>query len=134
MSAVVCDTHTLIWYSSGSSQLSLSSLKALEETEKSGQPIYIPSIVIIEMCYLVEKKTITQSDYEKILSEIRDPSTALTVSELSFEIAEAVTRIPRETVPDMPDRIIAATALSLGIPLVTRDKKIRALSNIVTIW
>ena len=42
MSAVVFDTHTLIWYSSGSSQLSLSSLKALEETEKSGQPIYIP--------------------------------------------------------------------------------------------
>jgi predicted nucleic acid-binding protein len=33
----------------------------------------------------------------------------------------------------MPDRIIAATALSLGLPLVTRDGKIRA-SNVITIW
>jgi predicted nucleic acid-binding protein len=34
----------------------------------------------------------------------------------------------------MPDRIIAATAFYLGIPLVTRDLRIQALTNIQTIW
>ncbi len=34
----------------------------------------------------------------------------------------------------MPDRIIAATAFSLGIPLVTRGLRIQALTTIVTIW
>ena len=34
----------------------------------------------------------------------------------------------------MPDRIIAATALSLGLPLVTADTEIRKLTNITTIW
>jgi PIN domain nuclease of toxin-antitoxin system len=33
----------------------------------------------------------------------------------------------------MPDRIIAATALHLSVPLITRDRKIHA-SSIETIW
>jgi predicted nucleic acid-binding protein len=33
----------------------------------------------------------------------------------------------------MPDRIIAVTALHLGVPLVSRDRKIQAAS-IQTIW
>jgi predicted nucleic acid-binding protein len=33
----------------------------------------------------------------------------------------------------MPDRIIAATALHLGVPVITRDRKIRA-SNLKSIW
>jgi len=46
----------------------------------------------------------------------------------------AIRQIPGETVPEMPDRIIAATALSLNLPLVTRDLKIQALTNLKTIW
>jgi predicted nucleic acid-binding protein len=33
----------------------------------------------------------------------------------------------------MPDRIIAATALHLGLPLISRDRKIQ-LSSVPTIW
>ena len=43
-----------------------------------------------------------------------------------------MSQIPRDVVPDMPDRIIAATALSNSLPLVTRDLKIRALTTIQT--
>jgi PIN domain nuclease of toxin-antitoxin system len=35
--------------------------------------------------------------------------------------------------PDLPDRIIAATALRLNLPLVTRDRKIQA-SQVNSIW
>jgi predicted nucleic acid-binding protein len=35
-------------------------------------------------------------------------------------------QIGRAEIPDMPDRIIAATAVCLGVPLVMRDGKIRA--------
>ena len=34
---------------------------------------------------------------------------------------------------DMPDRIIAATALTLGVPVISRDSKIQ-LSSVSTIW
>jgi hypothetical protein len=49
-------------------------------------------------------------------------------------VARALAKIPRLTVPEMGDRIIAATALYLGLPLVTKDHKIRELSVIQTIW
>ena len=53
---------------------------------------------------------------------------------LNREVADEVENIPRRTVPEMPDRIIAATALHLNLPLVTKDHKIQALQNIKTIW
>jgi len=36
-------------------------------------------------------------------------------------------------VPDMPDRIIAATAIYLSLPLITKDDAIRS-AGIITIW
>jgi len=33
----------------------------------------------------------------------------------------------------MPDRIIAATALHLGVPLISRDRRI-SLSAVATVW
>jgi predicted nucleic acid-binding protein len=36
-------------------------------------------------------------------------------------------RVRWESVPDIPNRIIAETAIHLGLPLVTRDRKIHAV-------
>jgi predicted nucleic acid-binding protein len=55
------------------------------------------------------------------------------VSAVDRDIAAAVRRVPRSEIPDLPDRIIAAAALHLGLPLVSRDHKIRT-SSIRTIW
>lgn len=134
MSAVVSDTHAVIWFTSQSSLLSPAARLALETAEQNAEPIYVPAIVVVELRYLVEKKTITEADYAQILTALRDPATALTLAELDLDRADACAAIPRATVPDMPDRIIAATAFALGLPLVTKDHKIQALTNITTIW
>ena len=63
-----------------------------------------------------------------------DSTTAFRLIEVSREIADEVENIPRSTIPDMPDRIIAATALHLNLPLVTKDHKIQAVTSIQTIW
>ncbi len=42
-------------------------------------------------------------------------------------------QVPRVEIPDMPDRIVAATALYLGVPVISRDSRIRA-SNVQTVW
>ena len=53
---------------------------------------------------------------------------------LDTPIVQTMRRIPRETVPDMPDRIIAATALFLGLPLLTSDERIARLGAIQCVW
>jgi predicted nucleic acid-binding protein len=56
------------------------------------------------------------------------------LGELPFDrhIAEAMRRVDRSQVPDLPDRIIAATALYQRVPLISRDRKIR-LSGVSTL-
>jgi predicted nucleic acid-binding protein len=45
----------------------------------------------------------------------------------------AVYKIPRDLAPDMPDCLIAATALHLDLPLITRDRRLQG-APIKTIW
>jgi predicted nucleic acid-binding protein len=45
----------------------------------------------------------------------------------------ALKTVSRQAVPDMPDRIMAATALHKGLPLITRDSNLRSC-GIETIW
>jgi predicted nucleic acid-binding protein len=49
------------------------------------------------------------------------------------DIANALRLVNRTQVPDLPDRIIAATALHLRVPVISRDSKIQ-LSSVNTIW
>jgi predicted nucleic acid-binding protein len=48
-------------------------------------------------------------------------------------IALAVGRVVRDEFPETPDRIIAGTALHFGVPVISRDRKIKA-SLVETIW
>lgn len=48
-------------------------------------------------------------------------------------IVEAMRLVPRDEVPNLPDRIVAATAVYFGVPVISRDGKIRS-SNVECIW
>jgi PIN domain nuclease of toxin-antitoxin system len=48
-------------------------------------------------------------------------------------VADALESVSRSEVPDLPDRIVTATALALHVPVISRDWKIRA-TEIQTIW
>ena len=109
MPGVVADTHTIVWYLSKDSRLSLAAHEALTSATTGGELIHIPSICLVELTYLAEKG--------------RLPSVARQELQL----------VQRNEVPDLPDRIVAATALALRVPLISRARKIRA-SQVQTIW
>ncbi len=134
MTSVVSDTHTLIWYVFDLQRLSEAALTALEQAVNTGNPIYISAITVIEIAYLVEKGRFAEEVLTRILNALDDPNVGIILVPLDRNISGAIRQIDRVTVPDMPDRIIAATAFSLGIPLVTRDLRIQALTTIKTIW
>jgi PIN domain nuclease of toxin-antitoxin system len=48
-------------------------------------------------------------------------------------VAAAMPRIDREQIPDLPDRIISATAERYDVPAISRDRRIR-LAGLPTIW
>jgi hypothetical protein len=52
---------------------------------------------------------------------------------LDRSVADAFAFVSRSDVPDLPDRIVTATAVALGVPPISRAGKIRA-SQVQTIW
>lgn len=134
MTAVVVDTQSLIWFLLRSSKLSLDGRSALNQAVSARERIHIASISLVEMVYLTEKQKIPQAAQTELQRALADPNTSFAVAPLTQGISQAVADIPRGSVPDMPDRIIAATAYHLSLPLVTSDREIRSLTVIRTIW
>lgn len=60
MSGVVADTHAILWYLRAPERLSASALTAFRTAEAAGSPIYLPSISVVELIYLVEKQRIPE--------------------------------------------------------------------------
>jgi PIN domain nuclease of toxin-antitoxin system len=87
----------------------------------------------VEILYLEEKKRLPAGVFARVTSALASPTSALAAIPIDASIAATMALINRDSIPDMPDRIIAATALHLGVPLISRDAKIRA-SNIATVW
>ena len=83
---------------------------------------------------MIERGRLAGEVLRRVLNAADDPNVGILLAPLDRNISAIIQQIDRATVPDMPDRIIAATALSLSLPLVTRDAKIQALTTIQTIW
>jgi PIN domain nuclease of toxin-antitoxin system len=122
--ALVLDTHAVIWYLSGSKQLSPTARTVIESAERNSDDIFISAISLVEIIYLAEKGRLSTLALQRLQEALRDPTGSIVVAPLDAAVSEAVQRIPRETVPDMPDRIIAATASHLNAELVTRDRRL----------
>lgn len=130
----VCDTHTLIWHLQDSDSLSAKARSVLDDVEAGKAKAIIPSIVLVEMVYLAEKKRIDPELVEAALSCFHADGDNYQIAALDLTVTEGLRRIPRSVVPDMPDRIIAATALAMELPLLSTDPKISALGSVQIVW
>jgi PIN domain nuclease of toxin-antitoxin system len=133
MISLVLDTHTIIWLTHGDARLSSTARQAIDAATERTLQVAISSISFIETAYLEEKGRIPAGTLAGILSLLDVPHPLLVEVPVTRQIIAALLNISRVTVPDMPDRVIAATALSLSVPLVSRDRKIQD-SQIQTIW
>lgn len=133
MASVVADTHTAIWYLLEPTKLSRAAEDTLDATSAAGDPIFLASISLVETCYLVEHARLPRNVLERLYAALVGPDAPFALAPLDAAVARAVERVPRTEVPDMPDRVIGATALALDVPLVTRDDRLRA-SVVRTIW
>jgi PIN domain nuclease of toxin-antitoxin system len=111
--------------------LSATAKQALDGAAASGE-IYLSAISLIELTYLVEKGRLS-ADVEARVSERAAAGGGVIVVPVDVGVARALATVSRDAIPDMPDRIVAATATHLGLPLVSRDGRIQA-SAVQTIW
>jgi PIN domain nuclease of toxin-antitoxin system len=133
MIAAVADTHAALWYLFDDIRLSAPARAIIAQAAFARQKIAISAISLVEVVYLVEKGRIVASAYEDLVRALEDPEHVFVEAAVSAAIVDSMPRVSRAEVPDMPDRIVAATGISLGVPVISRDKRIRGAS-LTTVW
>ncbi len=135
MSDLLADTHAIVWFLLEPSRLSSAADAALSNAIHSGQVIQVSAITLVELVYLTERGKLPLAAWTGLLAALHDPAISVALLPVDEAVAQAVERIPRSIVPDMPDRIIGATALIHGrLPLVTADRKLQAVPLLTIIW
>ena len=130
---IVIDTHIWLWWVSDPEQLSDPSRLAIDGAAQCHE-LFISTISAWEVAMLVAKgRLILALDVRDWIAR-SEVLPFLTFVPLTNAIAVEAVRLPDFSHADPADRIIAATALSLGAALVSKDEKLRGYQSLRTIW
>lgn len=127
---ILLDTATLIWMVSETDSLSREALETIEAHSE----IAVSSMSAWEIGMLVSKGRITldRSVDRWIDDAIR--AHELTPVPVDHHIGVLATMLPANPPSDPADRMIIATALRLGVPLVTPDRRLLDYPFCPTVW
>jgi PIN domain nuclease of toxin-antitoxin system len=133
MIAAVADTHTALWHLFDDARLSATAEAFISEAAKARHKVAISSISLAEIVYLVEKNRLPTAAYEELTLALPDPEHVFTEAAFTAAIVQSMRQVSRVEVPDMPDRMIAATAAYFDVPVLSRDRRILA-SSLKAVW
>lgn len=130
---IVIDTHIWVWWVSNPREISD---RARQEINRAmaKEEICISAISSWEVSLLVRKGRL------ELTMEVDDwVARSESLPFIQFvpvdnRIALRSQRLPGDIHEDPADRIIIATALTLGVPLVSKDTRIRDYPHVETIW
>ena len=130
---ILLDTHTWVWWVSNPDRLSASARQAIDRTAATGE-IYVSSISTWEVALLVHRQrlTLTMDVNDWVARSERLPF--IRFIPVDNAIAIKSVGLPGPFHSDPADRIIVATAIVSGTPLVTKDTRIQDYPHVETIW
>ncbi len=133
MIVAIADTHATIWYLFSDPRLGSAASAFIDDVIAKGDHIGVSAITIAEMVYLIEKGRIPATSLNELHTATADPGAVLRHVPFDQNVAMKMTEVPRQEVPDLPDRVIGATALFYSVPVLSRDSRILS-SSIWSIW
>lgn len=121
---LLLDTHVWIWLMNADKALDNSHFLTVIQKKAQSDNIWVSVISVWELAMLESKGRISlpYSCYEWVNRALNAPGISL--APLTPEIAIESSRLPGSFHGDPADRILAATAKSLGACLATRDAEI----------
>lgn len=121
---ILLDTNALFWYLENSSILSKRAETSIDEAIQ----VFIPTIVLLELLYLLKKKK-RANEFATILDKMIEKQYQI----LSLDLITVMSGYDLSSKMEMHDCIIVSTAKILGMPVVIKDRNIRKIYK-NTIW
>ena len=122
----VSDTQCLLWYMTQDRRLPKMARMAFQQAKEGATQILVPSIVLVEAVFLAERQRVPRPLLNQFMALSDAPDAGVRVVPLDLAVARAVRDFGPSAVPELADRIIAATARALNLPLLTTDPAIAA--------
>lgn len=130
---LVLDTHALLWWLGDTGQLGAGARRALRRVTAE-QPAVVSCISVFEITTAVRRGrlelTLPVHDWlaeAAALPEVRFEPVTRAIAALAGHFGDRLHGDPG-------DRLIAATALQMALPLVTADAKLQAMPGLKTVW
>jgi len=133
LEVIVLDTHVWVWWVSGLEPLSPRAHRLMGEAVEQ-KAVSLSSISVWEVAQLVSRGRLELTMDVATWVAKSEAMPFLHFIPVDNAIALKSVQLPEPLHPDPADRIIIATALTLGYPLVTRDERIARSPHVRTIW
>jgi PIN domain nuclease of toxin-antitoxin system len=127
MKCYVSDTQCIIWYfTEDERRMPKAARVAFKAVGDGTAQVLVPSIVLVEALFLAERQRVPRAILTELMALSDAPTSSICVVPLDLAVARAVSDFGPAAVPELADRIIAATARALNLPLLTTDPAIAA--------
>lgn len=121
---ILLDTHALVWWVSGSTQLSARARRTIGSALREG-PLAASTVSILEIVTAVRRGRLAlASPVGQWLSDLRRLP-ELHFEPVGFDIAGLAGSFGDDFPGDPADRLIAATAIAMNADLLTADRRLR---------
>jgi PIN domain nuclease of toxin-antitoxin system len=129
---ILLDTHVMVWLALNPSKLSAKAKAAIRAEREVAEGLAVSDISLLELTTLVSRGRVHLD--MPLESFFRDIEARFIVLPINGRTCLRTLDLPANYPKDPADRIIGATALAEGIPLVTADGEIRSAGAFRTIW
>lgn len=130
---VVADSHAFYWFLFDADRLSPAADRALRTADETGQ-IVVSAATLLELWLVGQKGRLPSGQVDVIRAMFRETNGSAVLRPVDVEVAERFASFPAEAHCDPWDRLVVATALVEGVPLVTKDRALHGLGLVETVW
>lgn len=130
----VIDTHALIWWLAGRMRSLGRAARGFVERVDAGDAVaHVPSLVLVELSEAIRRGVVSLGEpFEGFVQRLENTPSRYRVVPLDAAIVARAHTL--HAIPERGDRLIAATAQQLGLPLFTRDPVVASVVGRDVIW
>jgi PIN domain nuclease of toxin-antitoxin system len=127
---ILLDTHVLVWLVSEPDKLSSAAAQAISADDEPA----VAAISWFEIAWLAQRGRIAST--RPIRSWLEEIAQRVRTVGITPAIAATAVALPDSFPRDPADRLIYATAVEYGWPLVTKDERMRSHAHLrqITVW